>query len=66
MDTPQDVTRREFSRQSLAALLTMTLLETLGEADVFADSVKPVTKQWLTKVNELARDVKNQKLRQVE
>jgi len=66
MDTPQEVTRREFSRQSLAALLTMTLLETLGAADVFADSVKPVTKQWLTKVNELSRDVKNQKLRQVE
>eukprot|EP00913_Durusdinium_trenchii_P028347 g26575.t1 len=47
-------------------MLTFSLLETLGENDLFADDVKPITQQWLTKVNELGRDVKNQKLRQVE
>ena len=41
-------------------------LETLGENDLFADDVKPITQQWLTKINELGKEVKNQKLRQVE
>lgn len=66
METSPEISRRDFTGQSLGALLTFSLLETLGENDLFAESVKPITKKWLTKVNELGRDVKNQRIRQVD
>ena len=65
MNSVAGLTRRDFTGQSLGALLTFSLLETLGENDLFAAKVKPITMKWLTKVNELVKDVKNQKIQQV-
>ncbi len=60
------IDRRDFSKQALGSLLTFSLLETLAGNDLFAESVKPVTTKWLTQVNELARQVKGQSIKQEE
>jgi hypothetical protein len=59
-------TRRGFVGQSLAALTTTALLETLFEQDLFADSIKPVMDRWAADVAQLAQDVRDAKLRQTE
>jgi hypothetical protein len=60
------LSRRDFAKQALGSLLTYSLLETLCHNDLFADDVKPITAKWLTELDQLGRDVKDQKLRQVE
>ncbi|MBI5758505.1 MAG: hypothetical protein HZA46_08315 [Planctomycetales bacterium] len=61
----QTLTRREFTAQSLASLLTASLLETLGRCDAFAAEVRPLTIKWLADVDQLGRDVKGQKISQI-
>ena len=61
----EQLTRRGFTTRTLGALLTYTLLEDLANQDLFADEVKPITRKWLTNVNDLARSVKNKKIKQV-
>src|SRR4051812_44303761 len=58
------VTRRGFTKQALGSLLTISLLETLSQLDLFAGEVKPITVRWLADLNELARDLKGQKIKQ--
>jgi hypothetical protein len=62
----QNFSRREFAQQALGSVLTLSLLETLFRCDAFADEVKPATVKWLADVNQLGRDLKDQKLEQVE
>jgi len=59
-------TRRQFTREALGSLLTFSLLDTLFLRDAFADEIKPLTARWLTEVNQLGFDVKDQKLKQIE
>ena len=59
------LTRREFTRGALGSVLTYSLLETLFENDAFGQEVKPVTGKWLTEVNQVCRDLKDEKVRQV-
>jgi len=59
------LSRREFAQQALGSVLTLSLLETLFRCDAFADEVKPATVKWLADVNQLGRDLKDQKLEQV-
>lgn len=61
-----DSNRREFTQQTLASLVTFSLLETLFRHDAFAAPVKPVASQWLAQLNQLSLDVKGKKLGQVE
>ena len=61
----ETLTRRSFSRDALSALLTYSLLDTLGNNDLFADKIKPVTRKWLTQVNDLGLALKKQKLKPV-
>ncbi|MBM81060.1 MAG: hypothetical protein CMJ78_10760 [Planctomycetaceae bacterium] len=63
MNTP--TTRREFTKQSLGAVLTYSLLETVAQTDAFADKVKPTAEKWLRGVHELASDVKDRLVSQV-
>ena len=60
------LSRRQFAHQSLGTLLTFSLLETLASHDLFADEIKPTTTRWLADVNQLALEVKDQKLQQME
>lgn len=61
-----DISRRLFTQQTLGSLLTFSLLETLVQRDAFADKVKPVANRWVKGVAELGKDLKGQKLKQVE
>ena len=58
--------RRDFAKKTLGSLLTFSLLETLADNDLFADKVKPITKKWLTQVNDLSQQLKGRKLKQVD
>jgi hypothetical protein len=62
----QDLTRREFARETLGGLLTYSLLETLIGRNLLAEDVKHVTAKWLTEVNELGIATQKQKLPQIE
>jgi len=64
-DSPQ-LDRRDFTKQTLGSLLTFTLLETLTTNDLFAKEVKPIATKWLTQVNDLSRQVKGQKIKQLQ
>lgn len=66
MQTIDRLSRRTFTKQTLGSLLTFSLLETLSRHDALADEIKPETTRCLTQVNQLAGDVKDQKLRQIE
>ncbi|MGE3317301.1 MAG: hypothetical protein AB7O26_19465, partial [Planctomycetaceae bacterium] len=62
----QDLTRRDFTRQTLGGLLTYSLLETLVGGDLLAADVKPVTAKWLNDIHELGIAAQKQKLPQIE
>src|SRR5687767_3739411 len=59
------LSRREFARQSLSSLLTISLVEALCGQDLFADEVKQLATRWLADLNTLCQDVKGQQLEQV-
>jgi hypothetical protein len=58
--------RRSFNRKLLGSLMTFGLIETLVSHDLFADSVKPVIGKWVVEMHDLARDLKDQKLKDVD
>ncbi len=60
------ISRRDFTIQSMGSLLTFSPLETLFAHDAFADEIKPITAKWLKDMNELSRDVKGRKLTQIQ
>jgi hypothetical protein len=60
------LSRRAFSQQTLGSLLTFSLLETLVCGDVLSEELKPVTAKWLTDLDALGRDIRGQKLKQVD
>jgi hypothetical protein len=58
--------RREFGKQTLGALLTYSLLETLYATGAFGDEMKRLAARWLKDLNELSQDIKGKKLSQVD
>jgi hypothetical protein len=56
------VQRRDF----LGSLIAFGLVETLWRNDLFADAVKPTIQKWFTELSELARDLKEKKLTDLE
>jgi hypothetical protein len=60
-----DLSRRQFAGNTLSALLTYSLLETLFTDQALADQLKPVAAQWIKDLNELGSDLKGNKLEQV-
>lgn len=61
-----DLSRRQFGQQTLGALLTYSLLETLFSRDAFGDEVKLTAAKWLKDLNDLSQDVKGKSLKQVD
>lgn len=61
-----DLNRRQFTGNTLSALLTYSLLETLLGDDCLAEQIKPVAAQWIKDLDQLGRDLKGKKLEQVE
>lgn len=60
------LSRRSFGQQSLAALLTCSLLETICQRDLWGDEVRPLATKWLADLNQLGQDLKGEKLSQLE
>jgi hypothetical protein len=61
-----DLSRRQFGQQTLGALLTYSLLETLFARDAFGDDMKLLAGRWLKDLSDLCQDVKGAKLKQTE
>ncbi len=59
-------TRRDFNRKLLGSVTAYALIETLYHRDLFADAVKPVVGQWMADLNTLCKDVKEQKIKDVD
>jgi len=59
-------TRREFSAQLLGSLVAAGLIETLFRNHLFADNVKPIVGSWLSDLTSITRELKGQKLKDVE
>ena len=60
------LSRRQFGQQTLGALLTYSLLETLVFKDAFGADMKVRAAKWLKDVNDWSQDIKGKKLPQVE
>jgi hypothetical protein len=58
--------RRTFTREVLGSLMTFGLLETLASRQLFADAVKPLVHQWMRDLNELSRDLKGHKVKDLD
>jgi hypothetical protein len=58
--------RRSFNRKLLGSLMTFGLIETLFTRDLFADGVKPVINKWVIELHDLCRDVKDQKIKDLD
>ena len=62
----QTSSRRSFNQQMLGWLTAFGLVETLFARDLFADGVKPVIGKWFAELNEMGKDLKGQKLKDVD
>lgn len=58
--------RRQFNSRMIGSVLSFSLIETLWKCDLFAADVKPEIDKWLLSLNELGRDLKGQKLKDIE
>jgi hypothetical protein len=58
--------RRQFSAQVLGSLVTYGLIETLWSRDLLADEVKPTVGDWLKDLVAMCKDLKGQKLTDLE
>ena len=61
-----ETTRRTFTKETLGSLLTMSLLETAFASDAFASEIKPITASWLAEVNQISKQLRGKKLKQVQ
>jgi hypothetical protein len=58
--------RRSFNKKLLASLTAYGLIETLFEQELLAAPVKPIVARWLNELADLCREVKTQKIKDVE
>jgi hypothetical protein len=65
MTEESNVTRRDFGKAGVQSLLSLSLLEMIFARDAWAANVSPITAKWLVGLNELAGDVKEQRISQV-
>lgn len=66
MTEPSSVTRRNFGKSGIQSLLTLSLLETIFAREAWSTEVSPIMTKWLAGLNELAGDVKEQRISQVD
>ena len=60
------LSRRQFGQQTLGALLTYSLLQTIIAKDAFGEEMKLLAARWLKEINDLSNDVKGKQLKQVD
>jgi len=59
------LSRRQFTRDTLGTMLTMSLLETVFQHELLGAEVRPAAANWLRDIEKLGQDLKGQKLEQV-
>jgi hypothetical protein len=59
-------TRRDFTRHALQSLTALALLEGLAAHRLFGADVQPIIDGWLKDLDTISRDVRDQKLKDVE
>ena len=65
-DPPGILSRRDFTRRSVQALLTISLLDHLCSANLLAAGARLSAEKWLDEVNQIGLDVKGEKMKQTE
>jgi hypothetical protein len=60
------LSRREFGVRAISGFTLFALADTIFGKDAFASSFRPVGEHWLSQLDQLGRDCKDQKLKQVE
>lgn len=60
------MTRRDFTEKIVGSLAVFSLLDALLATDAFGADLKSLLGRWLSDLDQLARDVKSQALKQVE
>ncbi len=58
--------RRSFNAKMLGSLLAYGLIETLHTRNLFADEIKPVIDKWMVELADLCKDVKDQKIKDID
>jgi hypothetical protein len=58
--------RRTFTKQMLGSLTAYGLIETLFQQELFADSVKPLVREWMKDLHSLCQDLKTQKVKDID
>lgn len=58
--------RRQFTQGALGSLITFALFDLIPDKSVFAASIRPFAGKWLAELDQLCRDVKGVKVKQVE
>ena len=63
----ETMTRREFTQKAIGSVALLALMDTLFGRDLlFASPIRPLATKWLAELDQLGRDCKSQKLKQVE
>lgn len=62
----EKISRRSFTQNMLGSLLTFSLVESLCKNDVLATTVKPIAHRWLIELQDMSRDLKQQKIKPLE
>ncbi|MCP4848591.1 MAG: hypothetical protein GY899_11665 [Verrucomicrobiaceae bacterium] len=65
-DLPGISTRRDFTRRSVQAMLTISLLDHLCSTNLLAAGARLSAEKWLDEVNQIGLDVKGEKMKQTE
>jgi len=60
------MTRRGFAEKAIGSVALLALMDTLFGRDLFAAPLRPLATKWLAELDQLGRDCKSQKLKQVE
>ena len=58
--------RRDFTKRSIQAILTISLLDHLCSANLLAAGAKMTAKKWLNEVNQIGSNVKGKKIKETE
>ncbi len=61
-----DLSRRDFARAALTSLITFELMDLVRGKNLFAAPIRPLAEHWLADLDALGRDVKSDKIKQVE
>ncbi len=59
-------TRREFTRHALQSLTALALIDGLASHRLFGKDVEPIITDWLNRLDSIGRDLKDQKLKDLE